>query len=632
MRQMAVSGSGFLGNLTIAWNDDLNVLIGGRGVGKSAVIETLRYALAIEPYTDHSSREDLVRHALGSGGKVDVILERPLGEGKSRQYQVTRVWGEDPRVIEMDSGKPVAIPPLDLLGPGGGPTIFGQREIYAVSGSEEYRLALLDALIGEEARHRADAVREATERLRANARAIMDVHTKLTRRDDYRQRLTAIEHEIAVYERHGAAAKLQEAMRLRADGQHLRTGTDAVGRVHQDWIDMRQTLLAPLETAHRSLLLGQSQQKGLLQEAANLVETLQRDLKVSFEQVGGLFERIEQDFKQLGSRWQEALRPLEEDINRIKQEAQTEHLDPDRLLRLTEERTALVPLIQELDRSTAQLRGLEEERRVLLAQVRERRLAEHQLRRERADEISALLHGRLRLRVEYKGQKEDYRKRLAALLRGSGVSQDALNRLVEPEATDGIALAEAAQAGTEEVQRKFGLTPGMADRLVHWLTAEASRLFEVEMLIPPDALRVELKVDDQYRPLERLSVGQRATAVLLLLFALEGRVLILDQPEDDLDNRFVYEDIVQMLREQKGIKDPQRRRQLIAATHNANIPVIGDAELVLALEAHEGHASVVGRASIDDRTIRELVKKIMEGGDEAFRRRAEKYGGLRELV
>lgn len=629
IRQMVVTGSGFLGDLAIAWNDDLNVLIGGRGVGKSAVIETLRYALAMEPYADQSYREELVRHALGSGGKVEVVLERPIGDGNSRRYRITRVWGEEPRVMEVDSEKPVAIKPSDLLGPSGGPTILGQREIYAVSGSEVYRLALLDELIGEEARTRANAVQQAIERLRANARAVLDVRARLAKRDEYQQRLKAVEHEIEVYERHGAAEKLRDATQLRADGQQLRGATETVRKVHQGWSERSQNLLAPLETAQRGLLRGTSRQKAILEEAAQTVDRLRQGLASMLEQAESLFNEAEHTLKALGTRWQTALRPLEEEINRIKQEAQTEALDPDRLLRLAEERTALVPLIEELDRSATHLQDLQEARRILLAEVRDRRLAEHQLRRERAEAIEKLLQSRIRLEVEFKGQKKEYKDRLTALLRGSGVSQDALNQLIAPEATDGIALAEAVQSGVEEVQRKFGLTPAMADRLAKWLTAEETRVFELETLIPPDALRVELKVDGQYRSLDRLSVGQRATVILLLLFALEGRVLVLDQPEDDLDNRFVYEDVVQILREQKGFKDPRKRRQIIAATHNANIPVLGDAELVLALETREGHAQIIGCTSIDDPATRELVKAIMEGGEEAFQRRAEKYGGLR---
>jgi hypothetical protein len=128
--------------------------------------------------------------------------------------------------------------------------------------------------------------------------------------------------------------------------------------------------------------------------------------------------------------------------------------------------------------------------------------------------------------------------------------------------------------------------------------------------------------------LAALSGGQKATAMLLLVFAQEGRPLILDQPEDDLDNRFVYDDVVSLLRREKGVGDPGRRRQIIAATHNANIPVNGDAELVLSLADVGGQCHVRTRASIDDEAVREEIRTVLEGGADAFRRRAEKYGGL----
>lgn len=74
--------------------------------------------------------------------------------------------------------------------------------------------------------------------------------------------------------------------------------------------------------------------------------------------------------------------------------------------------------------------------------------------------------------------------------------------------------------------------------------------------------------------------------------------------------------------------DPARRRQIITATHNANILVNGDAELVLSLVDDNGRCSVRTRASIDDATVREEIRTVLEGGADAFRRRAEKYGGL----
>ena len=149
-------------------------------------------------------------------------------------------------------------------------------------------------------------------------------------------------------------------------------------------------------------------------------------------------------------------------------------------------------------------------------------------------------------------------------------------------------------------------------------------MFDLELLIPDDQVHVLLKLDTAELPLDKLSDGQRATAMLLLLLSLEDRLLIVDQPEDDLDNRFIYDDIVQILRTQKG------KRQIIVATHNPNIPVLADAELVVALDAQEGKAHISESGSVDKRSMREAIKRIMEGGEEAFRRRAARYGWLVE--
>jgi chromosome segregation protein len=628
IRRIEVSGSGFLGNLVVEWNDDLNVIIGGRGAGKSAVLESLRYGLGLEPYSEQSYRGELVKHALGSGGRIAITVERPIGDGKTKAYRVVRVLGEDPRVYDLDPENVISVNPTDLFGPAGAPAILGQREIYAVSGSEEYRIRLLDDLVGEEARQRAAAVRDSVEALRSNARSILEAKSTLAKREEYRQRLKTIEHEISVFEKHGTADKLRKATTLKADQQHLKGTVGALEKARRTWAEGRESITGPLSSAARDLAKGQSSEKALLEEAALALEALERGLRDLNARGDALFKETSERLQDIWKRWVKALGPLEEELNRIKQEAHTDDLDPDRLLRWTEERAGLGPLIEELDRVESELQTLIQKRVTLLQTVQDRRLEEHTLRREKAGAIGESVGGRLRLKVEFKGQKEEYRQHLVSLLKGSGLSADAVQKLSAPEATDGAALAKAVRGGVADVQHRFEITSGMADRLVRWLAGDEAHLFELETLIPSDALQVELQDQAGYRPLERLSVGQRATAILLLLFALEGRVLILDQPEDDLDNRFIYEDIVTILREQKGLIDVRRRRQIVAATHNANIPVIGDAELVLALEAREDRAYVTARSSIDDSHTRELIKAIMEGGEEAFRRRAEKYGGI----
>lgn len=116
-----------------------------------------------------------------------------------------------------------------------------------------------------------------------------------------------------------------------------------------------------------------------------------------------------------------------------------------------------------------------------------------------------------------------------------------------------------------------------------------------------------------------LSEGQRNTAILTLLLAQSSGPMIIDQPEDEVDSNFLYEDLVPVLRKIKN------ERQLIFVTHNANIPVNADAELIFALEAKSGQGIARTQGGLDVDSVTSAVLDVMEGTDEAFRRRSEKY-------
>jgi predicted ATPase len=116
-----------------------------------------------------------------------------------------------------------------------------------------------------------------------------------------------------------------------------------------------------------------------------------------------------------------------------------------------------------------------------------------------------------------------------------------------------------------------------------------------------------------------LSTGQKNTAVLSLLLALGTGPVLIDQPEDELDSEFLFKELVPMFRSAK------RQRQLIIVTHNANIPVNADAELVYALKAEGGRGVCLTQGGLDRPKVTRAVLDIMEGSEEAFRRRQEKY-------
>jgi hypothetical protein len=189
-------------------------------------------------------------------------------------------------------------------------------------------------------------------------------------------------------------------------------------------------------------------------------------------------------------------------------------------------------------------------------------------------------------------------------------------------------FVEACRAGQQELTKSFGITPAQADRIAKADPEVLLRIEEIE-LPPTTAIKLNTALAGEspvWQTLEELSTGQKATAVLLLLLLESDAPLVVDQPEDDLDNRFITEGVVPRMREEK------QRRQFVFSTHNANIPVLADAELIIGLtasgEADGGRARIrpdhVG--SIDARQVRELVEEILEGGKEAFERRRRKYG------
>jgi hypothetical protein len=135
---------------------------------------------------------------------------------------------------------------------------------------------------------------------------------------------------------------------------------------------------------------------------------------------------------------------------------------------------------------------------------------------------------------------------------------------------------------------------------------------------PRDSLKIQIARDGEaarFVDLNRASPGQVATAVLAFLLTYGDQPLILDQPEDDLDNQMIFRVIVKELRRNK------RKRQVIIVTHNPNLVVNGNADLVFALDTSRGPSRLEQTGTLQDPRVRENVCRIMEGGRRALEQR-----------
>jgi hypothetical protein len=165
--------------------------------------------------------------------------------------------------------------------------------------------------------------------------------------------------------------------------------------------------------------------------------------------------------------------------------------------------------------------------------------------------------------------------------------------------------------------RNSGNHGAFDNRLKKLLETQPAVFDQLEAWWPEDLLRVRYSEQGsgRFADLEKGSAGQKAAAILAFLLSHGTDPLMIDQPEDDLDNALIYDLVV------RQIHDNKQRRQLIVITHNPNIVVNGDAELVHVLKFEGGQVQIDRQGGLEEPEIRESICAIMEGGREAFEKR-----------
>ncbi|TAF45930.1 MAG: hypothetical protein EAZ51_04570 [Sphingobacteriales bacterium] len=145
-----------------------------------------------------------------------------------------------------------------------------------------------------------------------------------------------------------------------------------------------------------------------------------------------------------------------------------------------------------------------------------------------------------------------------------------------------------------------------------------------DLMFPEDVIQLEYKTNaGVWKALSNASAGQKTAAILTLILSEGNKPLILDQPEDDLDNYLIYDLVVDQLRKSK------ESRQIITVTHNANIPVNGDSEVIIVMDSETKHLSPKLIGTIEDDEIKKAVCSIMEGGTDAFNMRSKRYQNVK---
>jgi len=611
---------GYLSGVDIQWSGHLDTIIGGRGTGKSTLLECIRYAMEQEPISDRAKRthREIVKQNLGAG-RVEIVIRSFAMQG--RKFTISRRYGEA-AIVRDESGNTSTFRPADLL-----PRleIFGQNEIFDIAQDEGGQTHLLRRFLssGDGTEQRRAEIRN---KLRDNAKRLMDAGSKLAEIEDQVARLPKLEEQAKQFQDIGLGEKLAVVPKLEKEKQ-------LALRVGEEQRNLDEALVGLQEGLPDITFLSEEAIKGLphadeLRGIREHLTALRTDLESMIanvkQRINASNTAVNQGLAVLGKAIVDAEAALEKEFAKIPafegrpgreigSAYQQVLKDIERIRPLKSSRDTRQKLVDELRR----------ERENLLADLSE---AVADMAAEIDVELKSLrkkLAGKLKPYVDHAANRRALKDFLLACDL-EGVGEKRLQWLDQADDFSPIKLAQTIRQGPEALKNAgWGITPGVAEALAK---LPESKLLELEALDLPDIIRLDLNIShgdkEDYRPIGRLSTGQQCTAVLHLLLLDNRDPLIVDQPEDNLDNAFIAERIVSELRTAK------LGRQFIFATHNANIPVFGDAEWIGVLRAGEDQASMPDdfQGAVDVPEIREQAASILEGGREAFIQRKEKYG------
>lgn len=611
---------GYFDSMSAEISSHLNTVIGGRGTGKSTLLECLRYALDVSHKSEDAIRQgdQLVRENLGKT-RGRVILRLCSAKQYMRPYTVIRRFGEPPRVIDEHHNESLLHPSRDLL-----PTveIYGQNEIYEVAKNPSLLTHVLDRFMPENADQRS-RLESAYGELRKNSERLVKAQKKKDEIEMQVAQLPKLEEQVKQFKDQGLEEKLKRVPQLEKE-RHL------IPRILQELRGTRQGQKHLIESIPDLVFLGDRVLEGLphaamVQQGRQILENLSAVLCKIIAEIDTALSQAEAEVAEIVGKLQRVLEAseteLEKDFAKLPAVAGRGGKEIGYAYRqLLGEIERVRPAKMRLKAVDSLVKELKQTRRNLLGEISDIRSDRSRLKQQAAKILNRRLAGKLRITVTPDGLYQPLRDFLQSLY-GIGVRK--AEWIVSAQDLTVMGLVAAIREGKDTLLAKqWGLTSGIAETLIGLTPAQ---LYELESIDIEDRVSLELNVSlekERYRSLDRLSTGQQCTAILHLLLLDNPDPLIMDQPEDNLDNAFIAERIVQELRLAKT------ERQFLFATHNANIPVFGDAEWIGVCSASEENAElpVELQGSIDIPEVRDEVARILEGGKEAFIQRKEKYG------
>lgn len=597
---------GFLDGLDVSLKNGLNTIIGARGTGKSTFIELIRYCL------------DVKGHTIESNNKAISHAKSVLNDG---QITVTLSNGID-NIRYSRNADSAPIPPINRdFKP---PLIFSQTEIENVGLTSSGRMKLIDDflsgldLIQQQEYAEVAIVESYASEIVSLSSSINDVEDKLLMLPQLSEQLIALEQEEKKISSISAVAKKKsDELKLLGDSYIKVNNHISINNEKREKLLSLSLLLNSFLTQSDELLkwavnsdptdtsfVNSFEITGAsITTAANVIELLSNDVSIKVEELS----RTLQDITKKGQE-------LRSDIDKIQEGAGE----------LARRRQALQQTIAMLDNikknnadKQSKIAELKSKRDLSLKRLNKLRKARTDMRVLKCQELCEALKPKIKINIEVASQLDEYQQVLINALKGSGIKYNELAPIIS-ESIPPIALMSILELN--DIEGFTSLVPISKDRALRLINSLKPSIDKIATILLEDEITLELLDGSEYKDFSALSTGQRCTVILPIILEHTENVLIVDQPEDHIDNAFIVETLISSIVRRSG------NGQIIVSSHNANVPVLGNAETVIHLKSDGTRGFVIAEGGLNETNIVDAISTVMEGGKEAFNRRAEFYG------
>ena len=577
---------------TITFSRELNALIGIRGSGKSSILEAVRYVLGLTAQMDKDYKDSLVKNVFGSGGKATLNVVDKHG----KRYFVSRI-----NVLD-ESGNDLNINPISLFD---GVQYFGQKDL---SGSADHENSLLEKLISGRIGQPSNLDSLVSE-LVGTVERLLDVSKIPQQMVEATTQQTELEHKLSIFEEKGVADKLKKQRGYTTDTTKLDTVKKRIDSILRDI----RNAFSKSSIASSTLDGYSSEFNTDIFEDVSAVLSL---IDVQLTQIGSCIAEIEKQCNSVDdiiSHLKERTDSLADEFAEIKREIKDETLDVDSFVKMTAELQKTKEKLQLLSDEASSKSKIEASFTKAARERNDVLLATYNAYKDETERINQN-QTELRIEITFKGDREGFKSQMKSDFRGTGISDNKYQTICDTF-TDYTAIIEDWIICDGSKLKKI-VTSGEYAKLEDKLRNQYEELL---------GRQVENKVNIYYhgKLLKQHSIGQRASALILFILTQDDNdVIFIDQPEDDLDNKVIYDEVITAIARKKPYM------QFIFATHNANIPVLGDSERVLVVEFQEAKIDI-DQVNIDLGSTHKQIVDIMEGGREAFDKRQLIYTSWR---